>query len=153
MGLTTDLIGTSRPGGTLLITRSRLRFFARATGQSDPVFIDEAAARRAGHRDLPVPPTFFFSVDLEAPDPFAYLDALGVDLRAVLHGEQEFVYHRTAHAGDELSSSTVVTDVYDKKGGELQFMVTETPIVDQDGKRVVTMRNTLVVRQLAGVGA
>lgn len=151
MGLDASLIGSRRPGGTLLVTRSRLRLFAKATGQTDPVFVDLDAAKHVGHRDLPVPPTFYFGVDLEVPDSFAHLADAGVDLRAVLHGEQEFNYHHTAHAGDELSSSSVVTDVFEKKGGALQFMVSETPIVDQDGATVVTMRNTLVVRQLPGV--
>jgi acyl dehydratase len=153
MGLSKDLIGTTRAGGSLLITRSRLRLFAKATGQEDPVFVDVKAAKQAGHRDLPVPPTFLFAVDLEVPDPFAYLAELGVDLRTILHGEQAFTYHATAHAGDEVSSSSVVTDVFEKKGGVLQFMVTETPVVNQDGTTVVTMRNTLVVRNLEGVGA
>lgn len=153
MALDSSLIGTRREGGTLLITRSRLRLFAKATGQTDLVFVEADAARRAGHRDLPVPPTFYFGVDLETPDPFGYLDDLGVDLRAVLHGEQGFTYHKVAHAGDELSSSTVVTDVFSKKGGALQFMVSEARIVDQDGTTVVTMRNTTVVRQLNGANA
>ncbi|MDT0200674.1 MaoC family dehydratase N-terminal domain-containing protein [Nocardioides sp. AE5] len=153
MALSTDLIGTTRAGGTLLVSRSRLRLFAKAIGQHDPVFIDLEAAKQAGHPDLPVPPTFFFAVDLEVPDSFAYLEEAGVDLRAVLHGEQKFTYHRTAHAGDELTSSSKVVDVYDKKGGALQFMVTETPIVNQGGDLVVTMLNTLVVRRLEGVAA
>ena len=71
MALDRSLIGREAPGQSLLVTRSRLRAFARATGQTDPVYTDVGAARRAGHRDLPVPPTFYFSIDLEAPDPFA----------------------------------------------------------------------------------
>jgi acyl dehydratase len=131
------------------VTRSRLRFFAKATGQTDPVFLDLEAARRAGYPDLPVPPTFYFGVDLEVPAAIEQLVELGVDLRAVLHGEQKFTYHAMAYAGDELSSSAVVTDVYEKKGGALKFLVIEVPIVNQHGIIVVTMRNTLVVRQLA----
>ena len=56
------------------VTRSRLRDFAKATGQSDPVYTDVDAAKQAGHRDLPVPPTFFFGIELEAPEPFAFLN-------------------------------------------------------------------------------
>jgi acyl dehydratase len=153
MELSPELIGHTRPGGTLLVTRSRLRLFAKATGQTAPEFVDVDAARRAGYRDLPVPPTFYFGVDLEMPDPFAHLAEIGVDLNAVLHGEQEFIYHEVAVAGDELTSSSVVTDVFEKKGGALKFMVTETPIVNGEGTTVVTMRNTAVVRELAGVKA
>ena len=58
---------------------------AAATGQTDPVYTDLDAAKRAGHRDLPVPPTFLFGVDLEGPEPLTFLADLGVDLRTVLH--------------------------------------------------------------------
>ncbi len=150
MALSPSLIGSTRSGGTLLVTRNRLRFFAKATGQTDPVFVDVDAAKRAGHPDLPVPPTFYFGVDLEMPDPFGYLDDAGVDLNTVLHGSQKFTYHELAFAGDELSSSSVVADVYEKKGGALQFMITDTPVLNQHGYTVVTMRNTLVVRPKRG---
>ncbi|MFI5959367.1 MaoC family dehydratase N-terminal domain-containing protein [Cryptosporangium sp. NPDC051539] len=131
---------------SLLVSRSRLRFFAEATGQTDPIYVDLDAARRAGHRDLPVPPTFFFGVDLEEPDPFGYLAGLGVDLRSVLHGEQEFVYSELAYAGDELTTTPAIVDDYEKKGGALRFLVRETPVTNQHGRTVATMRCTLVVR-------
>jgi acyl dehydratase len=153
MGLDRSLIGEEWAGGTLLVTRDRLRLFAKATGQTDPVYVDLDAAKQAGHRDLPVPPTFYFGVDLERPDPFDHLVRLGVDLRTVLHGEQEFTYHQQAYAGDELHSSSTVVDVFTKKGGALEFLVTELPITDQDGTVVVTMRNTLVVRALPEVSS
>lgn len=149
MGFDASLIGTRRAGGCLFVSRSRLHLFAKATGQTDPVFLDVDAARRAGYPDLPIPPTFYVGVDLEVPDPFEHLRELGVDSRAVLHGGQEFTYHAMAYAGDELTSSSVVTDVFDKKAGALRFMVTEIPITNQHGTVVVTMRSTLVVRQLA----
>ena len=151
MALDRPIIGTEWPGETLLITRSRLRAFARATGQADPRYTDVDAAREAGHRDLPVPPTFFFSIGLEARDPFRRFTELGIDLRKVLHGEQEFRYHRMAYAGDELSTRSRFVDVYEKKGGELQFLVDETDVTDRSGAAVATLRNTTVVRRLPGV--
>jgi acyl dehydratase len=151
VGFDKAVIGATRGGGSLLVTRSRLRLFAKATGQTDPVFTNVGAARQAGHPDLPVPPTFFFSALMEVPDPFAYLVELGVDLRAVLHGEQAFTYHQMAYAGDELSTSATVVDVFAKKGGALQFMVTETLVANQDGATVATMVETLIERQLQEV--
>jgi acyl dehydratase len=150
MAFDRSVIGREAPGQTLLVTRSRLRAFARATGQTDPVYTDTDAARRAGHRDLPVPPTFYFSIDLEAPDPFAFLTDLGIDLRAVLHGEQEFTYYRMAYAGDELSTRSRITDVYEKKGGALQFLVRETTVTGEDGELVACLRSATVIRKFAG---
>lgn len=148
MSLDRSLIGRELSGETLLVSRSRLRFFAKATGQTDPVYTDVDAAIAAGHRDLPVPPSLFTAVDLESPDPFGWLREIGVDLRTVLHGEQEFVYHRMAYAGDELTTVSRISDVYDKRGGELEFLVRTTSVTNQDGELVAESVSTTVVRKL-----
>ena len=44
-----------------------LKFFARATGEANPIYFDEAAARAAGHPALPAPPTYLFSLAIGAP--------------------------------------------------------------------------------------
>lgn len=149
MPLDRSVIGRTVQGESLLIERSRLRFFAKATGQLDAVYTDLDAARMAGHRDLPVPPTFFTAIDLESAQPFAWLDELGVDLRTILHGEQEFTYHQMAYAGDELSTFSTITDLYEKKGGALQFIVRRTVISNQDAESVAQAVGVTVVRQLS----
>ncbi|NJP94779.1 MaoC family dehydratase [Nonomuraea sp. FMUSA5-5] len=142
--------GTELPPVTVDVERGRLRFFAEAVGETDPVYLDLAAARAAGHPDLPVPPTFLFGLELERPDPFGYLTDLGVDLRHVLHGEQAFTYHSVAHAGDRLVLRPRIADVYSKKGGALQFLVKETAVTRADGSPVADLTSVIVVRDPAG---
>ena len=132
------------------VERGRLRAFARAIGETDPVYTDVGAARAAGHRDLVVPPTFFFSMSLEKEDPFDYLALLGVDMRHVLHGEQSFAYHGLAFARDVLVLQDRIVDVYDKRGGAMEFVVKETE-VRRDGELVATATSTVVVRNPAVV--
>ncbi|RWA49158.1 acyl dehydratase [Cupriavidus sp. UYMSc13B] len=124
---------------------SQLRFFAKATGQTDPVYIDEAAARDAGHPGLPLPPTFLFSLELTQPAS-AWREELGIRQERILHGEQSFTYHRTAYAGDTLHFRTTIADIYDKKGGALEFVVRETRVTNQDGMHVADLRSVLVQR-------
>jgi hypothetical protein len=50
---------------TLTVEAGRLRFFAEAIGETNPVFTELEAAKTAGHRGLPVPPTFLFGIELE----------------------------------------------------------------------------------------
>lgn len=134
------------------VERGRLQFFARTIGETDPAYWDVEAARRHGHPDLPVPPTFFFSLEMEMADPFGYLSELGIDLRAVLHAEQEFVYHQMAYAGDTLTLRSRITDVYSKKGGALEFLVRRTEL-GRDGTVVAESIATMAVRQLVGASA
>ena len=106
------------------VERGRLRFFAKTIGLTDPIYLDVDAARRAGHRDLPVPPTFLSnSLELELPDPLGWLAALGGDLTTTTHAEQAFTYHALAYAGDSLVLRRRIVDVYTKKGGALEFVV------------------------------
>jgi acyl dehydratase len=128
------------------VEAGRLRFFAKATGQDDPIYSDPAAARDAGHRGLPVPPTFLFCLEMEGPNPAAIRELLGLDYRRLLHGEQQFTYHAMAHAGDVLTFEQRIEDIYDKKGGALEFVVRRTRVSNQEGHLVAEMRAVTVMR-------
>lgn len=128
------------------VEKGRLRFFAKATGQTDPVYADEAAAQAAGHPGLPVPPTFLFCLEMEAPDPAAIRNLLGLDYRRLLHGEQGFTFHRMAYAGDRLRFEQRIEDIYDKKGGALEFVVRQTRVTNQRGEHVADLRSVTVMR-------
>ncbi|MGE4361788.1 MULTISPECIES: MaoC family dehydratase N-terminal domain-containing protein [Mycolicibacterium] len=150
MPLDPTVVGTELPTATMTVDRGRLRFFAKAIGETDPKYTDVAAARAAGHPDLPVPPTFLFSIELEAPDPFSYLSALGVDLRRVLHGEQSFVYHAMAYPGDELLATPRISDVYTKKAGALDFIAKDTRITRADGTVIADLQSLIVIQNPGG---
>jgi len=131
---------------TVPVEASRLRFFAQAIGETNPVYRDVDTAREAGHPDLPVPPTFLFCLEMESPDPAAMRTRLGIDIARVLHGEQRFTYHRMAHAGDTLRFEQRIADIYDKKGGALEFVVRETAVSNQRGEPVADLTCVTVVR-------
>ncbi|MFE5702241.1 MaoC family dehydratase N-terminal domain-containing protein [Rhodococcus koreensis] len=140
-----SLIGSRTEEFSTSAERGRLRFFAEATGQTDPVYTDLSAAKAAGHPDLPIPPTFFFCLEMNNPNRSDFLAQLGVDIRTILHGGQKFTYHTPAHAGDVLTFWTEVTDVASKKGGALQFIVRDTHVA-LAGTPVATLTSTIVVR-------
>lgn len=129
------------------LERGRLRSFASATGQDDAVYTDVEAARAAGHRDLPVPPSFLFSLELEAPNPFGYLGGLGIDLRQILHAEQAFEYRALLYAGDMVLLRSELTDCYSKRGGALTFLVKETSF-ERSAERIAQSRTTIAIRAL-----
>jgi acyl dehydratase len=143
-----SVVGTTGRPCRLTVERGRLRLFAKATGQTDPVFVDVDAARARGHRDLPVPPTFLFGVDLEQPEPLSWLSDLGVDLTTVLHGAQSFDYVSPAFAGDELTATSTITGVQTKKGGAMQLVDRCTAITCGD-QLIATLTTTVIVRSAA----
>jgi acyl dehydratase len=138
-------IGKVLPGFKATAEAGQLRFFARTIGETSPVYLDEAAARDAGHPGLPLPPTFLFSLDLLNPSK-SWRDEMGIRPDRILHGEQSFEYHRMAYAGDTLQFDTRIADVYDKKGGALSFVIRETRVTNQRGEHVADLRSSLVHR-------
>ncbi len=140
-----SVVGRRYPPHAVEVERGALRFFALATGQSDPVYTDLDAARRAGYPDLPVPPTFLFCLDMLRPDPWSYVGELGVDPRTILHSGQSFAYHAMAHAGEALTFESGLSDVYQKKGGALTF-IARTTDVTRAGVPVARLTTTIVLR-------
>jgi acyl dehydratase len=138
-------IGKILPPFRAVAEAGRLRFFAKAIGETNPVYFDESAARDAGHPGLPLPPTFLFSLEFEQPDA-SWRDEIGIELSRILHGEQQFSYHRLAYAGDVLRFESRIADIYDKKGGALEFVVRETRVTNQKGEHVADLRSVIVQR-------
>jgi acyl dehydratase len=138
-------IGLKLPVYTATADAWRLRFFAKAIGETNPIYFNEAAARDAGHASLPLPPTFLFSLEFEQPSA-AWRDTLGIVPSRILHGEQTFTYYRMAFAGDVLRFESHIADIYDKKHGTLGFIVRETRVENARGQHVADLRSVIVQR-------
>lgn len=138
-------IGKILPTFKATAEASRLRFFAKSIGETNLIYSDEAAAREAGHPGLPLPPTFLFSLEFQIPSN-AWREELGIVPSRILHGEESFRYHRMAYAGDTLQFETRIADIYDKKGGALEFVVRETRVTNQRNEHIADLRSVLVHR-------
>ncbi|RWA16428.1 MaoC family dehydratase N-terminal domain-containing protein [Mycolicibacterium elephantis] len=140
-----SLKGYQWPESTVAVERGRVAMFAKAIGETDPIYFDVEAARAAGHPDLLAPPTFVFGLDLEHSDTLGVLEAHGVNLSGVLHGEQRFTYHRPVHAGDTLTLRAEFTDYFSKKNGALEFLVRRSEL-SSNGELVAEMESVSVIR-------
>jgi acyl dehydratase len=139
-------IGHELPASVLPIERSRLQFFAKAIGETDPIYTDAAAARDAGYPDLPAPPTFLFAAELDSGASERMLADLQIPIAKLLHGEQSFGYHRPACAGDTVTVRATISDIYDKKNGALEFVVKTARATNQKDELVAELRTVLVCR-------
>jgi acyl dehydratase len=139
-------IGSQTVPRTVEVEMGRLKFFAKAIGETNPIYFDEQSAKEAGYRSLPAPPTFGFSIDMERENPFDEVEAIGVQLGKLLHGGQDFTYHAPICAGDSITIVSKFADIYDKKGGALEFLVQDYTLTNQNGELVAEMRRTLVIR-------
>ena len=139
-------IGYAPPPILWDVEKGRIAFFSKVIGLTDPIHTDEAAAKAAGYRGIVAPPTFIFGAPGDSGETMKLIETLNIDLGKVLHGEQRFDYHAPVCAGDTLRFESKVSDIYDKKGGALEFVVNDTKVTNQLGEHVADLHAVLVVR-------
>ncbi|MCY1277334.1 hypothetical protein D9M68_330810 [compost metagenome] len=139
-------IGHELAATTMTLERGRLCAFARAIGETDPVYTDLAAAKDAGYADLPVPPSFLFGAELDAGTLDRMLADLDIPIARILHGEQSFTYHKAVCAGETVTVKSRIADIFDKKNGALEFLVKTSEARNDNHELVAELRTVLVVR-------
>lgn len=139
-------IGRKSETREIVVEQGQLKLFAKAINESNPIYFDELAAKQAGHPNILAPPTFASCLRLLAPTKDLSYESLGIDYKRLLHAEEKIESIQLFHAGDHLSLVTEVVDMYEKKGGALQFLVMLTN-VHRDGELVQKITGTLVIRQ------
>ncbi len=141
-----DFIGLEGPPRSIEVEKGQLRTFARATGETNPIYWHEGVAARAGYHSLPALPTFGFILYVLAPGEGGMgrlMSIMKIKPDRVLHGEQRFEYLHPIHAGDVITLRDRVTDIYAKSGGALDFLEIEVPAVNQHG--VLCVRQTILL--------
>ena len=142
-----QLVGWTSPVSTVEVEKGRVRFFAHAIGETNPLYSDEEVAHAQGYRSIPILPTFLFCLETENSSSSRILELLDVGIDRILHGEQFFRYHHAVCAGDCITFQSRVSDIYSRKGGALEFIVLESTATNQDGVLVGEMRSSIIVRQ------
>jgi acyl dehydratase len=136
--------GKSYPPFEYEVGREKIREYAFAVGEHNPVHHDREAAKAAGFRNVVAPPMFavVYSTGSVAP---AILDPeVGINFARMLHGSQEFEWGEPVCAGDTISTETTVEDLYERTG--MEFFVFKSVSKNQDGQEVVRGTWTNIVR-------
>lgn len=144
MPVDTRAVGKSYPPDLYAVGREKIREYASAVGETNPLHLDLDAARAAGYPDLVAPPMFVVVYGMRAMAAAALDPEVGMDFAMTVHGSQEFSWERLVVAGDEISTTTTVKQIEDRRG--LGFYVFETSSSNQRGEHVCTGIWTNIVR-------
>jgi acyl dehydratase len=141
-----SFIGLETPERAIEVEKGRIRQFAAAISESNPIYFDDDAARAAGHPAILAPPTFGFTLSILHPQTFDF-QAMGLELARILHAEQRFIYGAPIHAGDVVRVRARITDSYEKKGGLLDFLCMTTLGRNQRDQQVFEMTGLIACRR------
>jgi hypothetical protein len=127
-----ERVGVAGRPVTSTVEPGHLRRFAEAIGDPDPRWLREA------------PPTFLVALapaSYHAPEAEEYG-------KGWLNGGNRFELIEPVLAGDEITATSAIADVYEKSGasGSLLFIVFETAYVNQRGATVARVRGTAIRR-------
>jgi acyl dehydratase len=126
------------------VGKEKIREYAHAVGEDNPIYFDRDAARGAGFRDIPAPPMFAAVYSAGSVGPAVVDPDVGINLAMMVHGGQEFVWGEPVCAGDTITTETVVKEIEERDGRG--FYVFESVSRNQDGQEVVRATWTNIVR-------
>jgi acyl dehydratase len=144
MAVNTEAIGKEWPAVEYEVGREKIREYAHAVGETNPVHHDPEAARAAGFRNVVAPPMFCVVYSAPAVGPGILDPEVGINLAAMVHGGQEFVWGEPVCAGDMITTKAKLVDVSERNG--MGFYVFESVSTNQDGAETVRGTWTDIVR-------
>lgn len=135
------------------ITSSDVRRYVDATGDANPLWLDDDVARSAGYRGRVVPPLLILELNWrlsrwgaddpsrlqhQVPLPAEYVDTRNAGL--------EIEWLESAFIGDHLSVQHRITDIVAREGrrGLGVYITRETEVRNQQGTPLVRTRQTVV---------
>jgi acyl dehydratase len=144
MPVNTKAVGKSYQPVVYAVGREKVREYARAVGETNPVYLDVEAARAAGYADVVAPPMFAVVYSAPAVGPLIFDPEIELNFAMMVHGGQEFVWDSPVVAGDEISTRASVKDISERDGRG--YYVFESVSTNQRAEQVCLATWTNIVR-------
>ncbi|HEU4976788.1 MAG TPA: MaoC family dehydratase N-terminal domain-containing protein [Baekduia sp.] len=144
MPVNASAVGKSYPPTLYAVGREKIKEYALATYETDPLHLDHEAARAAGYRDVVAPPMFAVVYSAAAMGPALFAPEVGINFALMVHGGQEFRWGPLVVAGDEIETAVTVKSIEERAGNG--FYVFESVSTNQDGDTVCVGTWTNIVR-------
>lgn len=140
------------------VTVTDIARYARATGETNPVHYERAAANEAGYEDVVAPTTFPYVIRMHASN-LVPADELEIDgspksdvpplpTRRAMAGETSIEFGAPVVAGDTITVRKRLSDMYEKEGrsGPLVFVQMEFEFTNHRGDLVARELFTRIYR-------
>jgi acyl dehydratase len=144
MPVSTKAIGKTYEPALYAVGREKIKEYARAVGETNPLHLDVQAARAGGYADVVAPPMFAVVYSIPSVAPSLFDPEIELNLAMMVHGGQEFEWGPLVVAGDEISTEASVKDIFERDGRG--YYVFESISTNQRGEQVCRGTWTNIVR-------
>jgi acyl dehydratase len=144
VSVNTAAIGKQYEPVTYAVGREKIREYAHAVGETNPLHHDVEAARAAGYDDVVAPPMFASVYSSRAIGAAMFDPEVGIEFARLVHSGQEFRWGPLVVAGDEVTTTLTVKDISERAGSG--FYVFESVSKNQDGDVVCVGTWSNIVR-------
>ena len=144
MPVETKAVGKTFDPAVYAVGREKIKEYALAVGETNPLHLDPQAARDAGYADVVAPPMFAVVYSAPAMGPAIFDPEVAMNFALMVHGGQEFVWGKPVVAGDEITTKVTLKDISVRD--DKAFYVFESVSTNQDGDEVAIGTWTNIVR-------
>ncbi len=135
MPIDTKFIGCEYKPVTYVIGQEKIKEYALAVGDSNPLYIDSEFANKSKFGGVVAPPMFVVVFAKDAMELLFADQELKLNMGRLVHGEQEFNFHKVVKSGDTIVTTGRIKNIYQKNNND--FIELETKSYNQDNEFVV----------------
>ncbi len=148
----TEMAGVKLAEFEFPVERGKIREFAGAICDPNPVYRDPEVARKQGFQDVLMPVTFpgTFTFHLGSENAvMEIMEQLDMDAAKSVHGSFEVRYERPVCAGETLRGEVTIGKIYrkaGKRGGTMTFVEMMIRFYDAEDKLALVLLNEFIER-------
>lgn len=141
--LSKDIVGKKLDRFEFVVERGKVKEFCLAIGETNPIYTDLEAAKKAGYENTPVPPTFQTAILFWGyPKIWEDMVQYGIDIKRLLHLKEEYVYHKPIYPGNVWAQSEII----DVKTGKMDMVTFKTTFYNEKNEPLVDAEMAIVIR-------
>ena len=140
-----SVIGVDYDLGSHVVTEEQVAGFARAIGETNPLYLDKEVARKGPYGVLIAPPAYYTSIRLQpGPDPEVKFGTTS------FNASQHCEFYEPMRVGDTVNAKEQIAQVFAKTGrtGTLVFTVRRTTYSNHHGRTVTIVESSNVLRDM-----
>jgi len=144
LAIDTKFLGKKYPAFVYEVGKEKIKEYARAIGDTNPLYLDDEKAKASKYGNIIAPPTFCVVYCAGIIGQLLLDKELALNLMMLVHGEQEFEFGEVVRSGDIITSECEISQIFEKKGN--WFISGDTVSKNQNGAMTCKGRWTFIVR-------